>query len=78
MNKDSQKLVETVREKSQEGFFKNADSNVYNEGWNKSALGGNTERTELCQTFKDILHLEKKPVAQVLKALNLVAIYSRI
>lgn len=66
MNKDSIKLVETVRQKSSEGFFK-PGTDLNTDGWGKSQTMGGTERTELAQSFKDILHLEKKPVGEVFR-----------
>ena len=65
MNVESKKIIDKMKENSESsGFFRNMENKdnkgfVGNNAWNK------TERTELCQTFKDILHLEKKPVAEV-------------
>lgn len=66
-NKESKKLVDEMKEKSESnGFFKNTDPTNQNEGINKNGTIGSSERTELCQSFKDILNLEKKSVTEVI------------
>jgi len=68
MNIESKKIIEKMKENSESnGFFKNTENkdskiNESSDAWNKT---GKTDRTELCQSFKDILHLEKKPISEV-------------
>ena len=67
MNLESKKAVERMKENSESsGFFKNDKDGkgfTSTEAWNKTS---EPNRTELCQTFKDILHLEKKPISEVI------------
>ena len=70
MNKEARNLVETVKQKKESSGFFNPQENGYNTegGYNyntNNRFSSTTERTELCQSFKDILHLEKKPVGEV-------------
>jgi hypothetical protein len=65
-NKESKKLTDGMKEKSESnGFFQNVEPMTTSEGINKNGYIGSSERTELCQSFKDILSLEKKPVTEV-------------
>ena len=77
MNLDSKRLVEKMKENTEvNGFYKDGMENKeYGSNDNFYKTNNGTERTELCQSFKDILHLEKKPVSEVNELIKIVTLY---